>query len=77
MAHNLAYYGAGQRAYMGRRSAWHELGTVTGTYFSWGDICSNGMMAFTVENYGGATAPMVAHGWWRMWVTEIIRDQDS
>lgn len=49
MAHNLAYYGAGNRAYMGRRPAWHELGQVTGKHFSWGDVCANGMMDFKVE----------------------------
>lgn len=49
MAHNLSYYGSNQRAYMGRESAWHGLGKVTGEYFTWDDICREGMMAFEVE----------------------------
>lgn len=48
MAHNLAAYHGG-RSYMGRRAAWHELGIVTGKHFTWGDVCSNGMMDFRVE----------------------------
>lgn len=49
MAHNLGYYGNSQRSYMGRRSAWHDLGTVTGEHFSWADICQSGMLNFEVE----------------------------
>lgn len=48
MAHNLMFSN-GRYAYMGRRAAWHELGTVTGEYFSWRDILAAGMLDYQVE----------------------------
>jgi phage/plasmid-like protein (TIGR03299 family) len=42
MAHNINHY-------IGRRPAWHQLGTVTGTYMSWQDIVSAGGLDYTVE----------------------------
>lgn len=48
MAHNLNFTG-GRYAYMGRQSAWHDLGTVTGKFFTWSDILAHGMLNFQVE----------------------------
>src|SRR5215207_7021033 len=41
MAHNV-------NIYVGRQSAWHALGTVTGTYMTWAELCTQGLN-FTVE----------------------------
>lgn len=48
MAHNLMFSN-GRYAYMGRQAAWHELGTVTGNFFSWRDILAAGMLDYQVE----------------------------
>ena len=34
--------------YIGRRSAWHELGKVTGAYMTWSEIAQNGGLDFGV-----------------------------
>jgi phage/plasmid-like protein (TIGR03299 family) len=49
MAHNLYTLSNGASAYVGRQSAWHQLGTVTGEHFSWQDQEQAAGLNFTVE----------------------------
>jgi len=42
MAHNI-------NTYIGRQSAWHNLGTVTGSYTTWNEILDDGGLDFQVE----------------------------
>lgn len=35
--------------YVGRQSAWHNLGTVTGSYLTWGELLAHGGLNFQVE----------------------------
>ncbi len=68
MAHNLGYYAGNRRAYMGRKAAWHELGKVTGEYFSWGDIAREGMLDYMVDKrqlFDGSGRPVSAWGVFR------------
>lgn len=41
MSHNI-------NTYIGRQAAWHNLGTVTGNYFTWADILAHGGLDFEV-----------------------------
>lgn len=41
MAHNI-------NTYIGRQSAWHKLGTVTGEFMTWADIIAHGGLDFSV-----------------------------
>lgn len=41
MAHNI-------NTYIGRQSAWHTLGTVTGKYMTWREILAHGGLDFEV-----------------------------
>src|ERR1043165_9155192 len=41
MSHNI-------NTYIGRQSAWHQLGTVTGKYLTWGEILAHGGLDFQV-----------------------------
>ena len=43
MAHNLATTADGRWAYVGKDSAWHTLGEVTGQFMSWADIQAKGI----------------------------------
>src|SRR5215207_358200 len=43
MAHEL-------NMYFGRQSAWHALGTVTGKYLTWAELCAQGLN-FGVEKH--------------------------
>jgi phage/plasmid-like protein (TIGR03299 family) len=68
MAHNLNQTRDGSYAYIGRQSAWHKLGIVTGRYMTWQEIQSHDGLNFEVvkqqlfSTYLGV-APYAVEAW--------------
>lgn len=60
MAHNI-------NTYIGRQSAWHKLGTVTGKYSTWAEILNHGGLDYTVvkDQLEHAGKPVEAWGTFR------------
>lgn len=61
MAHNI-------NTYIGRQSAWHKLGTVTGVFMTWADILAHGGLDFDVfksQLHDGRGKPVNAWGTFR------------
>jgi phage/plasmid-like protein (TIGR03299 family) len=61
MAHNI-------NTYIGRQSAWHALGTVTGKYQTWSEILAHGGLDFDVfksQLRDGLGRPVEAYGTFR------------
>lgn len=70
MAHNLNMFtaasGVAKYGYIGRQSAWHNLGTVTGTFLTWADVCAHGLdYGVTKEQLEFQGKPVEAWGTFR------------
>jgi len=73
MAHNI-------NTYIGRQSAWHKLGTVTGSFMTWAQIIAHGGLDFSVfksQLHDGRGELVNAYGTFRWDRADVISKDKS